>query len=1386
MKLHANSQSSQNETRDSYDTSDPQVVKEPYDGQSDNRVNVTPRHANKKMFSNEEGRQDENIGTEEVQQDLFDNFEFNLLYKEIERIDHSFQSGSNESEETISLTSTYNNNALITRSMHYKLIRLIKAMIPNATLGQKESFIKDLFEMGIRASRNSPTRLELERESQMINQTTTTDELMIEDCNSILESSIDDSAEDRNQIQQRPNDANPTYSPYLGGDPKNAHSSYDYADGENSIIASTEEYDTQPDVEMAKSVHQSVSSRCIDTISATSSDVVDMRWEHLRNKILNSSNSNSERSNTLTSEMEKSLIRECVETGLTSSNSRQSQDGIDSAQELVIHRHGTVPPEKEDLLSVRSAEISSLHEPANEMRGVKIEEHLGPNRPGQADHSSIDQPSMQQRNTDSDSFSIDAMSNSILQDGSTRTSNAPSFDEAPMDEREGCSLEGCDFTNSREMPVQATERMENVGNSTSNRSERTHEITLHPSLKDELMLRVSNSVDVEKTKISERKSDYCTIASDAVSVDDSSRNVAKIINVKSSLTIGTDMLMPNKEPDRSFYQSVDFSQSETLENQESPDLTGEVQPSWRLSPAESFSDFMLTVTRAETGLTTNYYVHKHMMAIGPRSSQYMNEVFAAENTPNFHVTLDEKTSSLIPKILDYIYCDEYDIIITMDNAIALRQLAKMFKIVPLEMKAVRFILQDMGIQNMVTYVSDCCYFDDVEVTKAVVEKCTANIGSIPISDRLWVVMEPELFLQIVSSPQIDRRSRSKHLSVLLREYLELHQYEITVEMFVTLTSDSIIPIVDRSVALPLIELSNNYHSNECEALQKRCAFTIACYWQTTPPADRHRLFALLRNLPSSLTVDFLEVVESGRVTLEMLRSEMEEEGPIGNVNNIDEKDVMTYEDFSIGSMEGGNNEELSWRMDPEKSYSDMMIRVKYLNHDGFQIYHVHKHIVCAGAKNSVFFAQHLNSIGISVGEKVCVVIELDYEGASLVPLVLDFIYPRQSELEISNEYAVAFHYVARAFGIQALSKKITKFIEHDISLENVSDYIVEGGYYRDHMTIATAGRLCAQEIMSIDVESKLLEELEPDFFQMIVSCDAIEPSARSHVNVLIMKYFSFRNDLQDDVIEKLLDSIRVDQIERHTALNLLEMITKLNKYESIETFESMKKKSIEVLTENWVELTADDHRREEIFSILPLFTTDLLTNMFKAVDTKTRMQRKEAISQQVQIAKRCKEEIAESNRLREEEVSYLRNELEVRTTKMLDLQKQLESKLIQVDKSMARRTGRSAAAITTSPARNKINQFSENKEIMLAASAMSDQYELAKEMEEGWCCPGNGESSIDGRMMTVEEMEKISEVSEHSENFNGGESEEQQDEIRGDEQSVSTIQLQKKKGRMFC
>ena len=207
--------------------------------------------------------------------------------------------------------------------------------------------------------------------------------------------------------------------------------------------------------------------------------------------------------------------------------------------------------------------------------------------------------------------------------------------------------------------------------------------------------------------------------------------------------------------------------------------------------------------------------------------------------------------------------------------------------------------------------------------------------------------------------------------------------------------------------------------------------------------------------------------------------------------------------------------------------------------------------------------------------------------------------------------------------------------------------------------------------------------------------------------------------------------------------------------EGVETFENMKKKSIDVITENWAELTVDSQQREELFLILPSFHPDVITNMFSIIDSKARIEYNEVMSRYVELEKHCEEEIAEVNRVREWELSSLNRELELRTSKMLELQKELEDKLIQVDKALAQQ----ATLDNADNSRALANTSSEFKELATYPTTSSDQNGATLEL--GSRDHQSGVKSNDSDVSI-----KI-------------------EDVNSDQQSVNTTQVQKK-GRIFC
>jgi hypothetical protein len=742
------------------------------------------------------------------------------------------------------------------------------------------------------------------------------------------------------------------------------------------------------------------------------------------------------------------------------------------------------------------------------------------------------------------------------------------------------------------------------------------------------------------------------------------------------------------ESDQSTHLSVGCKNARSFDTRLTASTVG--VPSWRLEPSESLADFTIQILNQGTGEIDTYHVHKHVLAVGPRRSEYLDKVFCSNTLSSAHIALEEKAANLFPLLLDFVYCHDVEVHVTTETAVAYRKVATTFKVIPLLVKVAGFILEDLKSSNMSTYVTESTRYKDQKVMKLIVAKCAEQIEKIDVADPLWTVMEPDLFLRVIATPTIDREKLSTHLSILVTEYQTLHKYETDKNMFGMLTSEEVLPVIDRSAALPLLEICDDYGCpKELEHLQKRCAYVMACYWKVTSEADRRRLFSLFRSLPSTFTVDFLESVETGKsaTLVNALAASKSHCGKNGETNQI--SDYGTVASFPLGSLcddlagedgysvESADDSPLSWRVDPEVSYSDWKIKIKHKKYGKADVYNVHKHILSIGQYRSSFFSDLFLSEEQAIARRGTTTIELAPSAAALVPTMLDFIYSPEHHLEnLSKDSAVALRFLARVFGVWMLNKRVLEFVHKDMKLSNMLTYLDHSETFDDDKIASIAVLLCAKQIQSIDVESPLLHAFKPEFFGKIVSSSEIEKSASCHVSIIIAKYFTL-HDLDEALLAQLLKESQMPEIDCTSAIKLLEIIASL-KSKDIEFFKELRSRCAQVLTENWFDLR--EKHREEMFAAFRNLEADNVADIFDTVESEYYLQNYHTMTLQCKLVKRYRSQLADAKKQREEEVANVRKEMEETVAEMLVRQQELEEMLRMQSDESTKRAVRSCGA----------------------------------------------------------------------------------------------------------
>lgn len=101
-----------------------------------------------------------------------------------------------------------------------------------------------------------------------------------------------------------------------------------------------------------------------------------------------------------------------------------------------------------------------------------------------------------------------------------------------------------------------------------------------------------------------------------------------------------------------------------VQMKESSDIKSGCGLSWRQHPSESFSDWTIEVleediTKAQqTSEVSVYHVHRRVLAVGPKKSDYFANIFKSNGSANrSQLRLNKKQAAVFPMALDYIYAD---------------------------------------------------------------------------------------------------------------------------------------------------------------------------------------------------------------------------------------------------------------------------------------------------------------------------------------------------------------------------------------------------------------------------------------------------------------------------------------------------------------------------------------------------------------------------------------------------------------------------------------------------------------------------------------------------------------------------------------------------------
>lgn len=229
-----------------------------------------------------------------------------------------------------------------------------------------------------------------------------------------------------------------------------------------------------------------------------------------------------------------------------------------------------------------------------------------------------------------------------------------------------------------------------------------------------------------------------------------------------------------------------------------------------------------------------------------------------------------------------------------------------------------------------------------------------------------------------------------------------------------------------------------------------------------------------------------------------------------------------YKQRSSGcSLSEESKELLLWRKDKEDSFSDWTIEVSVANRGGDikSMYHVHRSALGVGPKKSEYCETLFKSGQFSESVDSTSEVKLPEDAATFFPDFLDYLYSHPSECAclINRENRRALQYLASYFLVPKLTEAIHDFVEEDMhNLEHMEVYLSEFGAAEDDESrkiLSIAGRVCADMILSIELDSTLLTALSPAIVLHMLKTartskdiTSLPPSKQHHICRLALDY----------------------------------------------------------------------------------------------------------------------------------------------------------------------------------------------------------------------------------------------------------------------------------------
>ena len=279
-----------------------------------------------------------------------------------------------------------------------------------------------------------------------------------------------------------------------------------------------------------------------------------------------------------------------------------------------------------------------------------------------------------------------------------------------------------------------------------------------------------------------------------------------------------------------------------------PDEQGEEDRlSWQMDPEDSCSDWTIIITVKGTPNYT-YYVHKNILSVGPKKSDYFWSVFHRSGlytegkNHTSKIDLDDLSASAFPTMLDFQYSNNDVLNITHDNCVPLHLLGQYFGISSLGLKVVQFWDNELKLDKCVTCYQHSKLFRVDVAHLAIVKKCCKDWeGGDAVEDSaLLGHVDVAFWLSVLEYSQ---GKQSRTLLLKFTQFCVKEKDRLGAENFKKLTDANLLPKLSQESATDLLIVERSIMAstgnveatrNHLSTLQERCVTALVPYWHSFP------------------------------------------------------------------------------------------------------------------------------------------------------------------------------------------------------------------------------------------------------------------------------------------------------------------------------------------------------------------------------------------------------------------------------------------------------------------------------------------------------------------------------------------------------------------------